>query len=210
MPAGPPLAAPAALPVSASLASNFGYAVAVAGALLTVFAFFALPYVTATFTTTNQDPTLCGDNACTTTSVTLPAIRSLDGTGVLIVVVILAALTAAIGLFPALRNGVSSLLSPRAAARFVVAAGIAGLVGMLEQYIVVQATILQIAGGADRILQLFGASFSSTVVMQPGFWLMALGTSVIFLGGFIARRGLPPSITPMAPTGSPPIAPPWP
>lgn len=173
-----------------ALASALGRNVllALAGALVTVLAFFALPYVSASVQATTSIVTpildaLCGANGC---NVSLTAAQILSNDGIVLLVPLLA-LLAAVTLALAVRTPpVVTALTPRNGALVAVVAAALGILLLLNQLLVAASVVDREVDVANTLGGVGGIHISAGLGF--GFWVMALGMLAILAGAILELR----------------------
>lgn len=161
---------------------------ALAGALATLFAFFVLPYVSASVEATTPIVTpildaLCGANDC---SVSLTAAQALSSDGIVVLVPLLALLGAVVLALATREPAVTEALTPRNGALVAVVAAGLGVLLVLNQFLIAASVVSREVDAANNVGGIAGVHISAGLGF--GFWLMALGMLAVLAGAILELR----------------------
>jgi hypothetical protein len=166
--------------------------IALAGALITLVAFFTLPYITASVEAVNTIVTpvldaLCGTSGC---NFAFSAAQIAGQDGVVLLVPLLVLLAAGCLALAALRPQQFTALTPRNAAWAALAGAALALLVLVVQLSTAQTIVAGAGPLADLLRGVAGIRLSAG--MGVGFWLMALGVLVVLAAAALELRRLSP------------------
>lgn len=159
-----------------------------AGSLLTLIAFFVLPYVTASVQTTASivAPVLDGICGARTCDYSVTAAQVLSDDGVVLLLPLLSLLAGGAVVLAALRTlpprNVSAL-TPRNVAIGMAAGAVLGLLILANQLVVATTQVERALSVANSLIGLAGIHVA--VALGFGFWAMVLGMLAILVGAVL-------------------------
>lgn len=171
--------------VMSSRLRGVGFLLAGLGALVALAAFYVLSYATLTLSlasTTDQSGVSSIPGSQNSFMVSLTGAQANSTALSLVPPLLLVGLIFA--LFPALRNRVDGVLTPRNGAVACIAAGALGGLVLVSQVLTSQSALNQSLGSLSALSPLL--KLNTTLTLEPGFWVLAGGLGALLLGGVLA------------------------